>query len=824
MQFNIDVGMGMRCGYVKRLNIDVLDGRRFDLWQSEVGTRENEKQGDGEMERKIVIWVLWLMCVGVTILSGQSGTVPVGAGSYTTVFPGTDVAGRNQFPGGVPQLSGAAVGRAVPTNDWWSAVVKNDHAGNLFNYPLSMRTLPRGLDIGHVIPGSGPNGSVQPLSDVSPVVVGVVGLSAARTTVADHSDWTVQFNWSSGQNQFWATSGVGMPMVYFEKSAGSLARVEVNQGTVTVSGSRLLIANSQGGANFVVYGPTGAQWQSSGNVYTSELNGRDYWTLAKLPLGQPIAAAADALAPHAFAFPVDTRADWNYDAQNSVLRVDYTIVAEAKEGTETRVAQGLLPHQWAWLGQGSAQPDAGHYFTVRGQMRLMLGNHFYTERTFAGILPTLPWIPGASEGFSIGELNQKIALMENESLSTWTDSYNEGQVMNRLIQTARIADMVGMDEARDKMLSTVRNRLEDWFTAVPGERAFLFYYHAPWTALIGYPAGHGQDSNLNDHHFHWGYFIHAAAFIEQFQPGWAEQWGPMVTELIRDAGNPARDDPKYPFLRNFSPYAGHSWANGFATFPQGNDQESTSESMQFNSSLIHWGSVIGDDAIRDLGIYLYVTEQSAIEEYWLDIHQRNFRPEYAFALVSRVWGNGYDNGTFWTSDIAAAYGIELYPIHGGSLYLGHNHDYAERLWNEMAANTGILSNQANPNLWHDIYWKFLAFTDPGRALELYRSYPQRELKFGVSDVQTYHWLHAMKALGRVEAGITANHPLAAAFRADGQVTYVAHNYGTEELLVTFSDGAQLIVPPRTMATNRDVSVRGVLSSDFNQTEVGVQSP
>lgn len=760
----------------------------------------------------------WISCAGW--LMGQSGIVPVGAGSYTTVFPGTDVAGRNQFPGGQPQLSGNALGRPVPTNDWWSLVVKQDHAGNLFNYPLSMRTLPRGLDIGHVVPGSGPNGSVQPLSDQSPVVVGVVGLNAVRTTVADHSDWTVTLNWSSGAHQMWATSGVGMPMVYFEKSADSVARIEVNQGTATISGERLMIANSQSGANFVVFAPSGSVWQASGNVYTSTLNGKNFWTLGKMPTGQPIAQAAAALAAHAFAFPVDTRADWHYDEDSSLLRVDYSIVTEAKEGDETRIVQGLLPHQWAWLGSESAAPGAYTYWTVRGTLKLLTGNHFYTERHFSGILPTLPWIPGASEGFSIGALNRKISLMENESLSTWTDSYNEGQVLNRLIQTARVADLIGREDARDKMLATVRERVEDWFTAVPGERAFLFYYHAPWSALIGYPAGHGQDSNLNDHHFHWGYFIHAAAFIEQFTPGWAEQWGPMVHELIRDAGNPSRDDPKYPFLRNFSPYAGHSWANGFATFPQGNDQESTSESMQFNSALIHWGSVTGDTAIRDLGIYLYVTEQSAIEEYWFDIHRRNFRPEYAFALVSRVWGNGYDNGTFWTNDLAATYGIELYPIHGGSLYLGHHHAYAERLWNEMAANTGILSNQVNPNLWHDIYWKFLAFTDPALALQLYNSNPDRALKFGVSDVQTYHWLHAMYTLGRVEAGITADHANAAAFSTGGQVTYVAHNYSAEPLTVQFSDGARLVVPPRSMATNRDSTVRGVLRSDFAQTEVG----
>jgi endoglucanase Acf2 len=92
--------------------------------------------------------------------------------------------------------------------------------------------------------------------------------------------------------------------------------------------------------------------------------------------------------------------------------------------------------------------------------------------------------------------------------------------MNRLIQTARIADLMGNTNSRDLILATIKERLEDWLEANSGEVAFLFYYNETWTSMIGYPAGHGQDGNLNDHHFHWGYFIHAASFVEQFDPGW----------------------------------------------------------------------------------------------------------------------------------------------------------------------------------------------------------------------------------------------------------------------------------------------------------------
>ena len=58
--------------------------------------------------------------------------VTVGNGGYTTSFPGTDSAGRNAYPSGSPQLSGNAIGKPVPTNDWWSKLIKENHADNLF--------------------------------------------------------------------------------------------------------------------------------------------------------------------------------------------------------------------------------------------------------------------------------------------------------------------------------------------------------------------------------------------------------------------------------------------------------------------------------------------------------------------------------------------------------------------------------------------------------------------------------------------------------------------------------------------------------------------
>ncbi|NDV62969.1 carbohydrate-binding protein [Puniceicoccales bacterium CK1056] len=759
----------------------------------------------------------------VAAVTVESAIVPVDSGSYTTTFPGTDIAGRNGIPGGTPQLSGNALGRPVPTNDWWSKLLNSNHADNLFNYPMAMRTLPGGLDIGLVEPVSTANGSSEPQSPFNNIVVGVSGLAATQATVNDYSDWTVTIGWDSGGHSLRATTGIGMPFVYFTKGDEDIASITVEVGTVSIVGETLVISNSEDGASFAVYGPADSVWSQAGSTYTSSLDGENYWSMAILPAGTPATNAA-AWRQYAFVEPTNTAVAWTYDEASATLRTDFTTTVTVHEESGTSVIQGLLPHQWSRLSADSPALTGQSLSSIRGELKLIASNTFATERAFQGILPTLPAVGSTSPGFSPAKLHEKIILMEDDTLATWTDSYNEGQVMNRLIQTARAAHETGDIVARDKMIATVKERLEDWLTAEIGEVAFLFYYQPTWTAMIGYPAGHGQDNNLNDHHFHWGYFIHAAAFMEQFEPGWASQWGGMVDLLVRDAASPDRNDPLFPFLRSFSPFAGHAWANGFATFPFGNDQESSSESMQFNSSLIHWGAVTGNTAIRDLGIYLYTTEQTAIEEYWLDINNRTFKPGYGYSLASRIWGNGYDNQTFWTGDIAAAYGIELYPIHGGSFYLGENTAYAASLWTEMTQNTGILQQAANDNLWHDIYWQFLAFTDPAAAIALYDANPSRNLKFGVSDAQTYYWLHSMNALGQIDSSVTADDPLAVVFNKEGTKTYVAHNYSTSPKTVQFSDGASLLVAPSSLATSVDLPFSGSISTPFSTAPAGNTVP
>ena len=398
----------------------------------------------------------------VLSLGLQAQIIPIGSGSYTTQFPGVDQAGRNAFPSGQPFTTGKAANLPVPTNDWWSAQVKNAHTDNLFNYPYTLKTIDEGLVVSYM-----PWGVID---DQLPVIVGVSGLQASACNVSDFSDWTVSMNWSNGNHQFQATSGIGMPFLYFEKASSDEARVVVDKGNVTVDGEVLLIQNAHNGASFVVYAPTGSVWNQSGDTYTSSLNGENYWSMAFLPQSQ---AATMFLAreyqAYAYVFPSNTTTSWAYDEGTSVLRTEFEVEIDVKEGTNDVILMGLLPHQWEHLAADSPSPEGYSYPTVRGEMKTLASNTFSVENTFYGILPTLPYINAYSPDFDPIVLEEKIRLLENEGLATWTDSYNQGQEMNRLIQTARIAHLMGNTATTEKILATVKERLEDWLTAELGE-------------------------------------------------------------------------------------------------------------------------------------------------------------------------------------------------------------------------------------------------------------------------------------------------------------------------------------------------------------------
>ena len=191
----------------------------------------------------------------------------------------------------------------------------------------------------------------------------------------------------------------------------------------------------------------------------------------------------------------------------------------------------------------------------------------------------------------------------------------------------------------------------------------------------------------------------------------------------------------FPFLRDFDIYAGHDWASGHAAFGAGNNQESSSEGMNFANALIQWGIATGNTAVRDAGLFIYTTQAQAIQEYWFDASDTNFPAAFGHSTVGMVWGDGGAYATWFSGEPEMIQGINLLPITGGSLYLGYTSGLRNTNWNELVRNNG-----GQPTVWQDVLWSFRALgptatrrwprSGPTRATRPRRARPGRTRSTG----------------------------------------------------------------------------------------------
>src|SRR5690606_13093782 len=108
---------------------------------------------------------------------------------------------------------------------------------------------------------------------------------------------------------------------------------------------------------------------------------------------------------------------------------------------------------------------------------------------------------------------------------------------------------------------------------------------------------------------------------------------------------------------DFDVYAGHDWASGHGSFAAGNNQESSSEGMNFAGALIQWGEATGDTVARDAGIYLYTTQSAAIQRYWFDAEGTSFPDGFEHETVGMVWGDGGAYSTWFSAEAEMIQGI-----------------------------------------------------------------------------------------------------------------------------------------------------------------------
>ncbi len=716
------------------------------------------------------------------------------AGGYYTVKPPAGESGPEDADARpvAPKVS-ARFAQLPQTNDWWSSLIwsyrgakeANPYSEKMFPHPLSMQARASGLGVGYTTqPKIDAHGYFYPHQDE--LVVGVDGLRSPDTRVDSYGDWTVTAEWSDAQHRLHLTMGHGLPFVYATEVKGS-ARVQlVAPASEVWLNEGALAAVTVGGHDYALFAPEGASWRASENSLISDLAGKDFFSVALLPNKTP--EALELFKSHAYAFVKGSKVSWRYDQQGAKVVSTFELQVEQKGPGAQEPLQALYRHQWRHT-KAPLTPYA--YVSPRGEMKLAAAARFETELAVQGLLPALP----DRGDYDKGALASYLKLAANDELfkpglEGTRDSYWEGKSFGKVAGLVRIADQLGEAATRDDLIAALKTELEDWFDGQPPR---YYYRNETWKTLIGVPTMYHSAAQLNDHHFHYGYYVLAAATVAQYDPAWAAKWSEFVETLIRDAGNWRRDDPSYPFLRYFDPYAGHSWASGTTFFDAGNNEESSSEDMNFAAAVALWGEVTGHREVRDAGLFLYANVTEAIAQYWYDVDRAVYPKGFAHPAAGIVWGSGAAYGTWFSPLPEFIHGIQLTPMLTGSLWLGKYPSAIDGVLAHVERQKG-----APPLLWRDMYWMLLALSQPDKPAAWFEDEHYFEPEFGNSMAYTYHFIHNLRAMGQVDASVTADTPLYAVFKKGSQRTYVAYNADARPITVRFSDGAKLTVPGRTL--------------------------
>ncbi len=745
---------------------------------------------------------LLLACLAGAAVAGAPD-VKLGAGGYrTTLKSGDGVLPVAEY------VTGDAVGKAAPTNQWYSSVMFQRWSQPLHAHPMTYRATEQGFELG--LPTrrfANVNGSIEiQYPHVAAVTVAPLGFQPKDARLARFSDWLAQISLGAGADEeLKATVLHGSPFSYYECSKGDVrlrfaSTPQVLANPTDAGRDARVAAVSIGGQSYAVFAPTGAtwQWNSPTELVLHLPAATRYFSVAGLPDGNA-ATLADFLAV-AYAFPTETRVEWHYDEATSKVRSVFRVQTEAREGKNLNAFMGLYPHQWSSVV--SDHPSQYGYDTVRGRIRLVAGNSFTLERSYHGIVPMWGPLEDASnaagvESLLVGDLAKSDQLFGRMGRGT----YWIGKGLGATAQLMSVAEAQGKLAMRDQLLAKLKNRLEGW---LDGEHSTYFVQDARIGTFVGVPQEYNSINAMNDHHFHYGYWLTAAAHVALRDPAWAaaDQWGGMVGRIIADVASAERGRSDFPFLRNFDAYEGHSWASGNADFDAGNNQESSSEAVNAWAGLILWGEATGDRAVRDLGMFLYTSEIASVQQYWFDLDRQVLAPEFGKPFASMVFGGKYAYNTWWTQEPRQIMGINLLPLTPASTYLGADPQYVGRLVADLPGEVKAyekrgLSDGTPPDIWQDVIAGYAALGDPEAGAALWSR--SGSVEAGDTRSRTLYWLSSLKEMGMPDFSVTADTPLYAVFRdRSGRRTYLAYNASATPRKVTFSDGKSLQAGARSL--------------------------
>jgi endo-1,3(4)-beta-glucanase len=623
---------------------------------------------------------------------------------------------------------GANLKRPRPTNAFWMNLVLDRGDERINVMPYHVKALASGLAVSFPRVVSQET-SVLTADEPQWILGAAEALESHQVTAYD--DLSVTVTWQASSRTVKAPLVYGMPytsLLYdvltplIQTTAGvAIEKVNASSGAGTVTAETLTV-NLNNGQTWKIYAPKALTWTWTSETIQANTAFSGWIRIAYVPT----ATATAALDRHAGAIPTGGSVDLSVVKDEGLVRFDW-----ARTGTGDLLMMAM-PHHLARL---RSPVTASHTLaSLSGTLSSVVGDRWDLRYP----LSTITWsAPRPVDADMKADLEAALKADADYRPAETTDPYFGGKQLAKLARLELMAREQGLTTLAASMTDTLATATAAWLDA---RNANPLVYDTSWGGLVttkglaDSAADFGQ-GYYNDHHFHYGYHLYAAAVLARENPAWASSYENKILCLARDIANPSPADSYFPMVRNFDWFVGHSWAAGLFAFGDGRNQESTSEAVNAWYAVELYGRARGNTTLTNLGRILRAMEIASAQTYWQirdssTIYPAPFNKHHT---VGVLWETKADFTTFFGNTPAFIYGIQMVPFSPAS------EDLLPRDWiadaaSELAAAQAGTTEQG----WKGFMTMAQAVIDPAKARSDARALTSYD--DGNSRANTLYWI------------------------------------------------------------------------------------
>jgi endoglucanase Acf2 len=603
-------------------------------------------------------------------------------------------------------VSRLATGIIPPTNSWLSGMVLQSTPLPVFPMPLSFLAKDSGFEVGLPSVNSNPTvifGAHTP--GISTDISGATGFKLSRYDKVSSS--LSYFNGTQLLGKL--TLAEGSPFVFYHAQATGTLNLSA-LGVVSSTSSNY-IRYTKAGHDYVVV-TNNASINKSGDSASISLSKDSLVTFYALPGG-----GGDPLKTYASNELSEVTTNYGTSGSNSTTTFNYK--------TTNNKPTIFVPMNYSQLtGNGSKLTT---YDSIYGPMSAVAGSTFKVNTPLIASSTKLDL-----SHLSADHKKQLISTLQSDVAKTTitpTDSYFAGKALARAANLLDIAEQLGQT-TQINQLKTILNAA---FSARLGAK--YFYYDTTIKGIAAQTKAFGSE-DFNDHHFHYGYFIYAAAILGKYDADFLKNNQKQINLLAADIAS-YDATPDFPIERNFDPYAAHSWAAGLSPFADGNNQESSSEAINAWNGVAAWGNLTKNSQLESSATWMLSSESSTAKAAWRTVDtSASYQKDYKAPLTSLNFGGKRTYATFFSDEPAVKLAIQLIPMNPVMTTLSSDP------YINSAINASITNNNYNVTL-GDSDLMYMALADPSKALGLVGSQKDSFIDDGNSRTYLDAWVYAL---------------------------------------------------------------------------------